>query len=293
MSEIHDLACRCYKDKRVWIMVSLVVFAGFVSSVFIFELDIGSNIIYAFLIFWGIILGALTFGMIEVIKHMKSFCEKTKSERDGVSLIAIGFVSAIVLIISLVIADNIQENYNYWITTKAIPYKEISVTEIETSGSCKIITTTTTKIRSSKDLWNILSYSHYESSSFDSEEKDITTKTIEDCIPEIPTLGSGLPANSPREIIRLNSNLPERMLTEDTWRKEITTLVDTQIEADEILYQVETMDQWNCDELWIWRMDNPQEYPLNIHNSQRMIDLGCQISDEQRNEYYKKWSEVD
>src|SRR4030067_394203 len=174
MSEqIHNLACRCYRDKRVWIMVSLVLFAGFASSVFIFELDIGSNIIYGFLIFWGIILGGLTIGMIEVIKHMKSFCSKIKTERNGLSLIAIGFVSAIVLIVSLVIADNIQENYNYWITDKAIPYKEI---------------------------------------------------------------------------LRLNSNLPERMLTEDTWRKEITTLVDTQIEADEILYQVETMDQWNCDE---------------------------------------------
>jgi len=285
--QIHNLACRCYKDKRVWIMVSLVLFAGFASSVFIFELDIGSNIIYAFLIFWGIILGALTIGMIEVIKHMKSFCSKIKTERNGLSLIAIGFVSAVVLIVSLVIADNIQENYNYWITDKAIPYKEISVTEIQTSD-CKIVTTTTTKTKSPKDLWEVLRYYHYDGSGFDSEEKDIITKTVEDCIPVIPTI-----ANSPREILRLNSNLPERMLTEDTWRKEITTLVDTQIEADEILYQVETMDQWNCDELWVWRMDNPQEYPLNIHNSQRMIDLGCQISDEQRNEYYKKWSEVD
>src|SRR3989304_394238 len=284
MSEIHDLACRCYKDKRVWIMVSLVVFAGFASSVFIFELDIGSNIIYAFLIFWGIILGALTIGMIEVIKHMKSFCEKPKSERDGVSLIAIGFVSGVVLIISLVIADNIQENYNYWITDKAIPYKEISVTEVQRSD-CKIVTTTTTKTRTQKDLWNILSYRYYESSSFDSEEKDITTKTIEDCIPEIPTL-----ANSPREILRLSSNLPERMLTEDTWRSDITNLVDTQVEVDQMLYIISIMDQWNCGELWNWRMDNNQDYPLNIHNSKRMIDLGCQISDEQRNEYHKKWS---
>jgi len=262
--EVKKICYRCYQDRRLWIMISIVLFASFISAVIIFQIDIGSNIIYGFILFWAFIILVMSIFMYYGLRFVNDFCKpKKKKDRDEGYLVFAGIIFIGLISASMVILVFLGGNYDYWMDL-AIPQPKIT---IQTMKDCTIVQKITTKDR--------LNF-------FDSEYRRGSTALTK-------IIGIDEKCESPIQMTeeqikqkqrKINLNLPETVKTESSWRSNVETL-----DEDRKLLIIDAkakMDQMDCTELFEYRYLESTKYAETIYNSHLLVNLEC----DQDRDYY-------
>ena len=264
--EVKKICYKCYQDRRLWIMISIVLFASFISAVIIFQIDIGSNIIYGFILFWGLIFLVMSILLYYGLRFVKSFCKpKKKQDRDQDYLYLAGIIFIGLIAGSMGILVFLEVNYDYWIDL-AIPQPKITTETLR--SDCTIVEKITTKDR--------LNF-------FDSTRNrgSVTvTNTIgidEKCEPLLP-----LTDEQKAEIKRKSElNVKSIVMKEASWRRNVETLDEDR--WFEIINAKKEMDTMDCTELFKLRYaDKDLRTPESIYNAHLLVDYNC----DQDKDYY-------
>lgn len=264
-----DCACRCYKDRRIWIMVSLILTISFISSVVIFQIDIGSNIVYGFILFWSAIFSLMGVGLYKATINVKNFCAESKDDRHEDYLIGAGIIFTLIIVASMLIVVFVEDNYQYWMIERGLPQE---TTTTRTLSDCSILRTVTTE-----ESVNFLEDGRY---SWSRPSHSVTTSlgTDPDCEPVTKDLTkyNGLTDDVMKNNeIRDTLNLPSEVKSESAWRRAVETL-DSQ-RAEEIIFAKKEMNLMDCHELFEYRFADEfgLQTPERVWNSHRLVDLGC------------------
>ena len=276
LEQVKDVCCKCYRDRRIWFMIAGVLSSGLLASVFAFEIDMGSNIIYGFTAFWGLVFFLMGLGFFKAVKNLKKFCAKEKNMRDEELLISAGIVFAIILISSLFIFVHFENNYIYWMEERGLPKTTVTKSTLD---DCTIIQSTTIKTG--------VHFLENKKSRETVKDETIPLGKDPDCEPIIPTPVKELTAEEKANREKFESlNLPDWIKKESKWRKKVETLVSDHERIVEVLKAKAQMDNMTCEELFQYRYvkNGGASYPEDIYNSHKLVEKGCDI----QRDYYDK-----